>query len=261
MLRMRIDPGANHGVGVAFTDRRGGDSPGALGGFNLGRVDADDPARLVAHLGSLREALGVQAIALVHQVHGTRVVRFGPREARLIRDDDVLREAVGSPDPLPSADAMVTSVPGVALGIRVADCLPVMLADPAAGVVGAAHAGRAGLLGGVLGRTVEEMRGAGAGQILGWIGPHICGRCYEVPTEMAEQVWQDHPATRSTTSWGTPALDLAAEALAQLEGLGVDAVGLDPCTLENEDLFSHRRDPGSGRMAGLVWIAGEQPRR
>lgn len=261
MLSMRIDPGANHGVGVAFTDRRGGHSEGPLGGFNLGRVDADEPAHLVANVAALRGALGVQGIALVHQVHGTGVVGVGPREARRIRDDDVLRETPGHPDPLPAADAMVTAETGVALGIRVADCLPVMLADPAAGVIGAAHAGRAGLLAGVLGRVVGRMHEAGARDILGWIGPHICGRCYEVPEEMAERVWRDHPATRSVTSWGTPALDLAAEATAQLQGLGVTAVGLDPCTRENEALFSHRRDPGAGRMAGLIWIAGDQPRQ
>ncbi|AXE39189.1 polyphenol oxidase family protein [Acidipropionibacterium virtanenii] len=261
MLRMRIDPGANHGVGVAFTDRRGGSSLGPLGGFNLGRADADDPASLVANVGALRVALGVRGIALVHQVHGAEVMRLGAPEAQAIRDDDVLREAPGRPDPLPSADAMVTTVAGVALAIRVADCLPVMLADPGAGVIAAAHAGRAGLLAGVLGRTVGRMRDAGARDILGWIGPHICGRCYEVPREMADRVWRDHPATRSQTSWGTPALDLAAEAHSQLEGLGVTAVGLDPCTREHEELFSHRRDPGSGRLAGLVWIREDPAQR
>lgn len=156
---------------------------------------------------------------------------------------------------LPSADAMVTDLPGVALAIRVADCMPIMLADPKAGVVGAAHAGRVGFLAGVLPATVKSMHDMGATELLAWLGPHICGRCYEVPAEMAEQVWTEYPATRAVTRQGTPALDLGAGALAQLESLGVAAVGLDPCTFEGDDFFSHRRDHGAGRLAGLVWNA------
>ncbi len=260
MLRMRIDPAANRGVGVAFTDRWGGFSTGALAELNLGRVDADDPAHLVANVAALRAGLGVDRIALVHQVHGAQVVEIDRAAAEQIDDQTVLSEPTGAAGPIPSArrmptaDAMVTRLPAVALAIRVADCLPVMLADPAAGVIGAAHAGRAGLLGGVLPAVVARMRGLGARDIAGWIGPHICGSCYEVPRPMAEEVWATHPATRATTSWGTPSLDLGAEALAQLEELGVTAVGLDPCTRESPELFSHRRDPGSGRLAGLVWI-------
>lgn len=256
---MRIDPAAGHGVGVAFTDRRGGRSRGPLGELNLGRADADEPEALVANVEAVRRALPVRGIALVHQVHGTGVRIIDRDAAQALDGRDVLREAAGRPDPLPDADAMVTTVPGIALGIRVADCMPVMLADPQARVIGAAHAGRAGLLAGVLPAAVAAMRTAGARNILAWIGPHICGRCYEVPAPMAEDAWRRMPATRSTTSWGTPAIDLGAGALAQLEDLGVTAVGLDPCTLENDDLYSHRRDPGAGRLAGLVWLADDQP--
>ncbi|MDN6592187.1 polyphenol oxidase family protein [Acidipropionibacterium jensenii] len=257
MLRMRIDPGANHGVGVAFTDRWGGESEGSLSELNLGRVDVDEPDRLVANVAALRAATGVDGIALVHQVHGNRVLSIDQETVRRHHgypDRTVLDEAPDAADPMPAADAMVTRVRGLALAIRVADCLPVMLADPQAGVIGAAHAGRNGLLCGVLEAVVAQMRRQGAREILAWIGPHICGSCYEVPRQMAEEVWASHPATRAITSWGTPSLDLGAEALAQLEGLGVAAVGLDPCTRESPELFSHRRDPGSGRLAGLVWI-------
>lgn len=256
MLRMRIDPDANHGVGVAFTDRWGGRSGGSLAELNLGRVDVDDPEALVANVEAVRGALPVRAIALVHQVHGTDVMVVDRAAAAALDGGDVLREAAGCAAPLPAADAMVTAVPGVALAIRVADCLPVMLADLDAGVIGAAHAGRMGFLAGVLPEVVAAMRAAGARRILAWVGPHICGCCYEVPAAMAEDAWRRCPATRSTTSWGTPAIDLGAGALAQLETLGVTAVGLDPCTRENDDLFSHRRDPRGGRLAGLVWMAG-----
>lgn len=257
MLRTRIDPDANHGVGVAFTDRWGGSSQGTLSELNLGRVDLDRPEHLVANVAALRRELEVEGIALVHQVHGIRVVEVDRALVAVSHgfgDRTILDEAPEAEHPMPAADAMVSRLPGMALAIRVADCLPVMLADPAAGVIGAAHAGRAGLLGGVLPAVVARMRAAGAIDILAWIGPHICGSCYEVPRQMAEGVWDRFPATRATTSWGTPSLDLGAAALVQLADLGVTAVGLDPCTRENPDLFSHRRDPGSGRLAGLVWI-------
>ncbi|OQY15209.1 MAG: multicopper polyphenol oxidase [Propionibacterium sp. 4572_24] len=229
MLRFVIDPGANHGVGVAFTDRvdASGQGRGGAGfeGFNLGRAD-EDPT-VLEHVESLRSRLPQRYL-------GNRVE--------------------GQPK-LPIADAMVTDLPGVALAIRVADCMPIMLADPKAGVVGAAHAGRVGFLAGVLPATVKIMCDMGATELLAWLGPHICGRCYEVPAEMAEQVWAKYPATRAVTRQGAPALDLGAGALAQLESLGVAAVGLDPCTFEGDDFFSHRRDHGAGRLAGLVWNA------
>lgn len=253
MLRFHIRPDANHGVGVAFTDRLGGVTPGAMGSLNLGRSDDDDPDRVLTNHRRLAEALGLGPVMVSHQVHGDRVWTVGPSDVEGWTPRRILGDRVPGQDPLPIADAIVTDLPGVACAIRVADCLPVVLADVERHVVASAHAGRAGLLGGVLPATVARMRELGATTILGWVGPHICGRCYEVPEEMARQVWADHPATETTTRWGTPGLDLGAEALAQLADLGVEAVGLDPCTLEDEDLFSHRRDPNSGRMVGLVW--------
>jgi copper oxidase (laccase) domain-containing protein len=129
--------------------------------------------------------------------------------------------------------------------------------EPVTAVV---HAGRKGVEGNIAGRTVDQLRRRGAESISAWIGPSVCGRCYEVPEDMRAAVARVVPLTSSTTRWGTPALDLPAGVRGQLESAGVDVrePGADgtSCTLENERLFSHRatgQGRPAGRLAGLVW--------
>jgi YfiH family protein len=139
--------------------------------------------------------------------------------------------------------------------VRVADCVPVLLADPVAGVVAAAHAGRAGVAAGVVPEAVARMRRLGARDITAWVGPHVCGACYEVPPKMQAEVASRVPETQATTAWGTPALDLGAGVRAQLAAVGAQVVDAARCTRESVDLYSHRRDgAGAGRHAGLVRI-------
>lgn len=158
--------------------------------------------------------------------------------------------------PRASADALVTDEPGVVLLVRAADCVPVLLADPRAGVIGAAHAGRPGVAAAVVPHAVEAMRDLGAQDLTAWIGPHVCGACYEVPQALQDEVAAAVPATRALTSWGTPSLDLGAGVRAQLEADGVKVVDVSACTRESPDLFSYRRDgPRSGRLAGLIRIS------
>ncbi|MDQ4008945.1 MAG: laccase domain-containing protein, partial [Actinomycetota bacterium] len=110
--------------------------------------------------------------------------------------------------------------------------------------------------GGVVTRAVETMRGLGAHRVRAWVGPHVCGRCYEVPAALQQEVASVVPQTRATTSWDTPALDLGAGVAAQLAAAGCE-VAPTPlwCTREDPDLYSHRRDGGhTGRQAGLVWL-------
>jgi polyphenol oxidase len=227
-----VDPGsASSGtrVEVAFTDASI-DLQGERDGF-------------AGSLAAVVQATGVP-FARLTQVHGADVVH--------VVDDP----PVGPTDDVPTADALVTTRPGIGLMVRVADCVPVLLADPAAGVIGAVHAGRLGLTLDVTGRTVRRMRELGAGQIRGWIGPHVCGRCYEVPEALRTDVATLVPEARSETSWGTPALDLGAGVAAQLAEEGVVAERVGGCTLEDERLPSFRRDgAAAGRFAGLVWIA------
>ena len=153
----------------------------------------------------------------------------------------------------PSADGVVTRQRDVALMVRAADCVPVLLVDAAAGVIGAAHCGRPGLVAGVVPATVRAMCELGASDVTAWVGPHVCGGCYEVPAEMQAEVVAAVPASLATTSWGTPSLDLGAGVRAQLEAEGVVVEDVSRCTREADDLFSFRRDgERAGRHAGLV---------
>jgi YfiH family protein len=192
------------------------------------------------------EVAGVP-FARLHQVHGDDVL-------------EVVEATVPAPtEPTPIADALVTARRDVGLMIRVADCVPIVLADPVAGVVGAVHAGRQGVALDIVGRTAERMRALGATDLRAWVGPHVCGRCYEVPAELRAEVAALVPQAHAETSWGTPALDLGAGVLAQLAAAGVPAARIrqvDRCTLEDEGLHSHRRDGDkAGRLAGLVWFS------
>ncbi|MHB1011026.1 MAG: polyphenol oxidase family protein [Propionibacteriaceae bacterium] len=257
MFVAAFEPSANGGVGVAFTDRLGGVSRGSYGPLNLGRTDSDEPDDVAANFSLVRQALGVARVATLHQVHSADVVLIDEETFPADRPGGELGGSAPGGLSLPVADGMVTTTPGLALCVRVADCVPVLLADPAAGVVGAAHAGRVGVAAGVLAATVDAMRNLGADRITAWIGPHVCGSCYEVPEEMAEAVSALVPETASTSRWGTAALDLGAGCEAQLARLGVAATHHGGCTLEDERLHSHRRDgAGAGRMGAFVWLAG-----
>ncbi|HSN43161.1 MAG TPA: polyphenol oxidase family protein, partial [Propionibacteriaceae bacterium] len=204
MFSTFLDPGAS-GVGVAFTDREGGVSGVALGPLNLGRTDADTIDNVRENFDLVRAHLGVPTVVTLHQVHGPDVQVVDEAFLASWGPSHHLGEPGGAP-PEPVGDALVTALPGVALVVRVADCVPILFSDAAARVIGAAHAGRAGFASGVLPATCASMRGLGAGGIEAWIGPHICGACYEVPASMADDLATDHPAARATTSWGTPSI-------------------------------------------------------
>ena len=168
----------------------------------------------------------------------------------------------GVPRHRPDADALVTDRPDVVLVVRAADCVPVLFADPAAGVIGAAHCGRLGLAHGVVPAAVDRLRAQGALALTAWVGPHVCGSCYEVPSSLQAEVGEVEPASVATTSWGTPSLDLGAGVRAQLERAGVEVVDAGGCTRESPDLYSFRRDGArAGRLAGLVRLHSPGIRR
>ena len=156
---------------------------------------------------------------------------------------------------LPQVDGLVTALPEVTLVVRVADCVPVLLADLDRRLVGALHAGRPGLVAGIVPAGLDALRSLGARRLTAWVGPHVCGSCYEVPSSMREDVCRVVPAAWAETSWGTPAVDVGAGVVAQLREGGVDVVDAARCTREHEDLYSFRRDgQDAGRMAGLVRV-------
>lgn len=238
-------------VEIAFTDRHGGTGGGPDRSLNLaepGTGSAPDRER-----DAVRRNVEV-AVRAFTRPHGSAatppVVRM-----RQVHGADVRVVTAADAHAPPTADALVTAEPGTVLMVRVADCVPVLLADPAVGVVGAAHAGRPGLAAGVVPRAVETMRSLGAGRIRAWMGPHVCGACYEVPDRLRAEVSAVVPESYAVTSWGTPSLDLGAGVLAQLSAAGVEAVDASRCTIEDDDLFSYRRQgAASGRLAGLVWV-------
>jgi hypothetical protein len=133
--------------------------------------------------------------------------------------------------------------------------MPVLLADASTGVVGAAHAGRRGLVAGVLQNTVAAMVGLGAdpAAIHAVIGPSVCGRCYEVPAAMLAEVDAAVPGTAARTLNGTPSLDLGKGAVNILTSAGVNRIVLlGICTMEDERFYSFRRSQNTGRFAGVV---------
>ncbi len=231
-------------VRVAFTDRRGGASRGGYASLNLG-ARGDDAGAVAENLRRVADAFTGSSsarVAAMRQVHGTSVVEVGEAPS------------AGRPGERPECDALVTCVEEVTLLVRAADCVPVLLGDAEAGVVAAVHAGRRGVAQGVVRRAVEAMRDRGAVRVRGWVGPHVCGRCYEVPAAMRDEVAAVVPQTYARTTWGTPSLDLGAGVRAQLEDAGVVEVETVPrCTREDPDLYSYRRDgPATGRIGGLV---------
>ena len=230
-------------VDVAFTDRHGGVSDGPYASLNLAVNGAERPEDVEENLGILARALAPgrtpPRLALMHQVHGADVA---------VVDGAPAAE-------LPRVDALVTRTAGVALVVRAADCVPVLLADVARGVVGAAHAGRPGLVAGVVPAALAAMRDLGAEEISAWVGPHVCGACYEVPEQMRADVAAVVPEAYAETSWGTASVDVGAGVLAQLRAAGVEVVDASRCTREDEDLYSYRRQGvESGRLAGVVWV-------
>jgi hypothetical protein len=230
------------GVRFAFTDRFGGASQPPYGELNLGSAPGDEADAIAANFKLLATEFGVGAerVIRVSQVHGNDVHVVGAGDELPLR-------------PQPRADALVTTRTDVALCVRAADCLPVLLADQVNGVIGAAHSGRKGLYAGVVPAAVEAMRALGAQRITAVLGPYACGNCYEVPAEMRAEVAERVPASYAETSWGTPSIDVAAGVRAQLAGLDCVVVDATACTIESQNLYSYRREGAlSGRMAGLV---------
>jgi len=225
-------------VDLAFTDRYGGVSAAPFDELNLavGGPDALE-AKAENHRRVLTDFAPGAPYADLYQVHGCEV-------------------ALARPGERPKADGIVTTDPDVVLLVRMADCVPVLLADPENGVIGAVHAGRRGMAAGVVPSTVARMRELGARAITAWLGPSVCGKCYEVPQELQDQVAAVEPVSRATTSWGTPSLDVAAGVRAQLVRDGVGVIDAGRCTRESPDLYSYRRDGAGMSLAGLIRLRG-----
>jgi len=144
----------------------------------------------------------------------------------------------------PEADGLVTNNKGIALAVRIADCMPVLMYSDHA--VAAVHVGRKGLLNKVAINAVEAMKKFGSSPITAVVGPHICGNCYEVDNQMYKEIVKDHPATGGKVNY----LNLFAGLKAQLPEVNLTNLGI--CTKENSDYFSYRSGDLTGRQVGVI---------
>lgn len=235
----------NRPVRKVFTTRAGGVSPSPYNSFNLGDHVGDDPEHVRANRERLARAIGLDSSRVVYmeQIHSNTVTVIpGP--------------PVGG-GAVEATDALVTTTPGLALAVLVADCVPVLLSDTGAGVIAAVHAGRMGARNGILRNTVATMveLGAQPGRIHALMGAAASGRHYEVSELMARDVEAKLPGSIARTTAGTTGLDIRAGLLRQLLSLGVEQIDSDPrCTIEDEDFFSYRREGTTGRQAGVIWL-------
>jgi len=235
-------------VGALFTTRRGGASEGACATMDVGTA-RPDAAALAGAIGGnrarLRSFLPSDPVWL-SQVHGRDVVHVDAANA------DALRAAP------PAADAAITRTPGIALTVRTADCLPVLLADEAGHVVAVAHAGWRGLAAGVLEATVAAMAVAPF-DVRAWLGPAIGKRMFEVGDDVLDAFGgrDAHAAACFARARdGKWLADLPALARQRLGAAGVTQVaGGHWCThSESARFFSYRRERDSGRMALVAWL-------
>ncbi len=225
------------------TTRQGGASAPPYDSFNLGEHVGDRPEAVVANRERLATGIGLpgQRLVWMEQVHGRTVTVVDGPQAQ----------------PVPACDALVTSQPRLAVAVLVADCVPILLADPVGQVVAAVHAGRVGARAGVLPAALETMRRLGARieRVEALLGPSACGQCYEVPARMQTDVEARLPGSACRTHQGSAGLDLRAGLWRQLAAAGVARVGVDPrCTIEEPVLYSYRRDGVTGRLAALTWF-------
>lgn len=214
-----------------FTSRLGGVSKAPFDSANMGLHVGDNPADVATNRETLTRQIGMP-IAFMEQVHGDTVV--------LVEDN--LKT--------PTCDALITTHHNLALAVMVADCIPLLLKSDVA--VAAVHVGRKGLMNGIVRKTIEAMRDLGAEVIYSYIGPNICGNCYEVSKEIFKEVVAKYPSADSSQRTGKFTLDLVAGLKSDLKDTSL--LDHSSCVFEDPKTFSYRRDGITGRQAGVIWM-------
>lgn len=221
-------------MGINFTDRAGGVSSGNFASLNLGDHVSDSPDAVASNRKIIADKFG--QTQYMNQVHGNRVA--------------IIEEVT---DEIPTADALVTGIPGITLAVMVADCIPLLLTSKYS--VAAVHVGRKGLVNRVAEKAIDVMREISNAEISATIGPAICGTCYEVSQDIYDEVTQSHPDSAARTKADTPSLDLVKALITDLTAVGIEKIdNQSRCTHEDDRLYSYRRDGITGRQAGLVWL-------
>lgn len=245
------------GIRHAFFTREGGVSEGIYASLNGGVGSGDDPAKVAENRARMAKAVGVtpERFLTAYQIHSPEVV---------------VAETPWRSDARPRADAIVTRVPGLAVGISTADCGPVLFADPTARVVGAAHAGWRGALSGVLEAAVTAMEWLGAerSRLVAAIGPTIGQQNYEVGNDLVEQFTKAGPDNARFFTAGRAGhaqFDLPGYIAARLARAGITQVeDLGACTYADPRLFysyrraTHRAEPDYGRHVNAIALAGAE---
>lgn len=244
-----------NGIRHGFFGRRGGVSTGLYHSLNIGEGSADDADTVTQNRDIIRQLFGAEHLVSCYQVHSPNVITVTQNWTER-----------------PHGDAMVTDRPGLALCILTADCVPILFADMAAGVIGAAHAGWKGALSGVVEATLDAMENLGAdrSQVAAAIGPAIQQESYEVGPEfrdiwVGEKEWTD--SLFSTGSGDRAFFNLTGYVQATLlsEGVAaVDNIGHDTCAME-DTYFSNRRrnhrgEADYGRNGSVIMLTGADSR-
>lgn len=241
------------GVGIAFSERRGGVSVDPYASLDLGSHVGDDPRAVDVNRGRLLDAIGIGALGVslttAEQVHGTRIERVTRATAGRGAS------ASGLPAPVAGTDALWTTERGVPLLMMFADCVPVVLVRPSVPAVAVVHAGWRGAAAGIVGRAARALGELpGADDLEAYIGPHIGPCCYEVGAECLSHF--GNPFVTITAA--SPRLDLGAVVAEDLTRSGVPEgrqCHLGICTAHNTDrFFSHRAEGLTGRHGALAVI-------
>ncbi|MDO5529932.1 MAG: peptidoglycan editing factor PgeF [Paracoccus sp. (in: a-proteobacteria)] len=238
------------GVRHGFFTRKGGASTGLYEGLNCGRGSSDQQGAVEVNRRRVAGAMGAEPerLAGVWQVHSADVVT--------ITAADEIARALQT-----KADALVTDQPGIVLSVLTADCQPVLLADPDAGVIGAAHAGWKGAQSGILEATTAAMEALGARRIRAVIGPTISQRAYEVGWDFMDSFTAHDPEAErffAQGAGGKPMFDLPGYGLARLRAAGAEAEYCGHCTYSDPARFfsyrraTHESAPDYGRLISAI---------
>lgn len=221
-------------VELGFTDRFGGVSEGVFAELNLSSNTIDDPAAVLENQQLLKSDFGWAQVAVMKQVHGADI-------SAVATQIDV------------TCDGLVTTTPNLALLSMGADCVPLLIV--ADGKVGAFHIGRKGMVAGLTEKAVSEFSGLAKPTAV--IGPYACGKCYELPADMADEITARYPAARATTTSGTTGVDIgnAIRSVLTANNFTILETPSDYCTIEHDRFFSHRSTGrNGGRQTGVVMI-------
>lgn len=233
-----------------FFTRKGGASSGLFSGLNCGRRSTDQRDMVQVNRARVATAMGVpvENLATVKQVHSPDVVTLAEGD-----DIAVICDI--------EADGLVTTRRDVAIAVLTADCQPILLVDPGAGVIGACHAGWRGAISGVIEATVQKMREQGATRILAVIGPTISQRAYEVGEDFMDEFLAEdfgHHRFFAAGPNGRPMFDLPAFGLMRLRDAGVEAEWIRHCTYSDPDRFfsyrrsTHQHQADYGRLISVI---------